>query len=215
MRPVEKFLAESPVFEDVGSGYLEGYASIFNVLDQQNEVVLPGAFKRTIKERIAAGKVFLMNKHMGDGGGTLEAVGVISAAKEDGKGLWIHADFFDTPEAQQTRRQNMVAKFGLSIGGQAIIEPKKIDGQIVMALKEIKLSEVTVTPFPACDEARVTVVKSLSPENGTPENADDPPQALPFTAPVCMAPDVALIVVKTLAWQASIEMEITMKELSQ
>lgn len=208
----EKFVKTAPVLSDEGTGRIEGYASVFDVIDRQGEVVLKGAFKRTILERVSAGKVFLTNKHLGNGAGLPDTIGVIDKAKEDKYGFWISAAFFDTPEAQSARRQSASSNMGFSIGGEARYETIKKDGLFVPALVEVKLDEVTVTPFPACDEARVSVVKSL---NGIPENADDPPPALPETAPADMAPDVALIVAKAQAWLALQEMQITMKEITQ
>jgi len=208
----QKTIKSTPVVNREGNGCIEGYASVFDVVDRQGEVVLKGAFKRTIGERIASGKVFLTNKHLGNGAGAPDTIGVLITAKEDDYGLWFSAPLFPTQAAQEARDQADMSNMGFSIGGEARYETIKKNGQYVPALVEVKLDEVTMTPFPACDEARVTVVKSL---NGIPENADDPPPALPETAPADMAPDVALIVAKAQAWLALQEMQITMKEITQ
>ena len=39
--------AEWKAADDTGNGELSGYLSVFNVLDQGGDVVVPGAFKRT------------------------------------------------------------------------------------------------------------------------------------------------------------------------
>lgn len=228
MRQISKFLAreDNLTIGTEGSGYVEGYASIFNVVDLQGEVVLAGAFKRTIKERISAGKVFLMSKHMSEGGGTYETVGVISEGREDNVGFWIHADFFDTPEAQAVRVKtcNKISKFGFSIGGAARIEPRKVDGMIVTALTEVKLNEVTVTPFPACDDARVVVAKSGVADTETTsrnDDADDDPGASTpaiTEPPAPIPPDADAVltdVAKTQAWLVNFQLEVALMEIAK
>lgn len=208
----EKFVGASPSVSEDGNGVIKGYASVFDVVDRQGEVVLKGAFKRTIVERVAAGKVFLLNRHISQGATVKDAIGPIRSAVEDDYGLLFEAPLYATKEAQDARQQAASSKMGFSIGGEARYEMIKKDGRLVPALVEVKLDEITMTPFPACDEARVTVVKTL---NGIPETAEDSPPALPDSAPADMTPDVALLVAKTLAWQAEIEMQQTMKELTQ
>ena len=42
---------------DTGPGELEGWASVYNVIDQQDDIVLPGAFSQTIKHMRQSGRV--------------------------------------------------------------------------------------------------------------------------------------------------------------
>ena len=146
------------------SGWLEGYASVFNVVDQQDEVVRPGAFLKTIAERVSAGKVKLMTMHMAWGGDTMEVIGTITEAKEDERGLWIHADFASTDHAQEARKLSVEGHVsGLSIGYNAIAAaPLTEDGKTIIALTELRLLEVTLTARPANELALVTDAKELA-----------------------------------------------------
>ncbi len=147
------------------SGWLEGYASVFNVIDQQAEVVRPGAFTKTIAERVSAGKVKLMTMHMAFGGDTMEVIGTIASAKEDTRGLWIHADFASTDHAQEARKLAVEGHVsGLSIGYNAMAAaPLTEDGKTIIELTELRLLEVTLTARPVNELALVTDAKGLSP----------------------------------------------------
>lgn len=145
------------------AGWLSGYASVFNNVDLQDEVVRPGAFRKTISERVPAGKVKLMARHMASGGDTLEVVGTVTEAKEDEHGLWIHAEFSGSATAQEVRR--LVAEghvSGLSIGYIPVdwgyAEVNETD---IVELKELKLLEVTITALPANELAVVRAAKVL------------------------------------------------------
>lgn len=142
----------------VENGMIMGYASTWNNLDTQGDVVRKGAFAKTIKERVAAGKVPLMVIHMLHGGDTIETIGVISKAVEDDTGLWVEAELFDSQFAQETRDKIKIAPnlFGQSIGYKAITSKVLLDeaGNETgfEELLEIMLMEVTVTARPANTE---------------------------------------------------------------
>jgi len=144
-------------------GWLEGYASVFNVVDAQDEVVRPGAFAKSVKERVPAGKVKLMARHMAHGGDVLDVVGTVTEAKEDEYGLWIHAEFAGTQAAQTVRQ--VVAEGhvgGLSIGYLPVQWSfAEIEGKQVVELRELKLLEVTVTALPANEAAAITAAKAV------------------------------------------------------
>lgn len=153
--------------EDDGTGWLEGYASIFDVEDYGGEVVKAGAFAKTVAERVPTGKVKLMAKHLAYGGDSTDVVGTITEAKEDAKGLWIHAEFASTDRAQEVRTLAKEGHLsGLSIGYKPIRweEKQQTDGTRSLELLEIKLMEVTLTARPMNDDARVTATKSLTGE---------------------------------------------------
>ncbi len=146
------------------TGWLEGYASVFNVVDQQDEVVRPGAFTKTIAERVPAGKVKLMSMHMAFGADTMEVIGTITSAKEDDRGLWFHAEFASTDHAQEARKLAVERHVtGLSIGYNAIAAaPLTEDGKTIIELTELRLLEVTLTARPANELAQVTAAKELT-----------------------------------------------------
>ena len=154
------------------AGWIEGYAAYFNNVDLQNEVILPGAFAKTISERIPAGKVKLMVKHIASGGDTLDVAGTITEAREDEKGLWIHAELSGSAKAQSARElvnEGHVA--GLSIGYKILkSEPGTFGGQDVLFLKEMFLAEVTIVPVPANDMAQIGKAKEM--QSGASESSD-------------------------------------------
>ena len=146
------------------TGWLEGYASVFNVIDSYDEVVRPGAFVKTIAERVPAGKVKLMSLHMAFGGDTMEVIGTITEAREDARGLWIHAEFASTANAQDARKLAVEGHVsGLSIGYNAITAaPVTENGKTIVELTELRLLEVTLTARPANELALVTDAKELT-----------------------------------------------------
>lgn len=173
----------TPPEED--AGWIEGYLSVFNVVDLGADVVRPGAFKKTIQERVSAGKVKLMVKHAMLGGDTAEVIGTITEAKEDDYGLWVHAELSSGLMAQETRRKVAEGHVsGMSMGYRAI-EWAFLDEyegvKDVRELKEVALYEGTITAFPMNEQASITAAASMSaaPEasgeaNGEASPEDDP-----------------------------------------
>jgi len=173
-------------------GYLEGYLAVFNNIDEGRDMILPGAFTKTIKERVAAGKVPLMAEHAGRGGSAKDVVGIIAWAKEDKHGLFIHAPFGPTDLAQEMRKQTAAKMIkGLSIGFNVIdyeivdpANPASLPAllgadtnfpsqEAYVILKELKLREGTITPFPMNEEATITKVKSrTTSETPSPEGTE-------------------------------------------
>jgi len=159
---VAPFSLEAPEVA-TGAGYIEGYAAIFGNVDSQGEIIRKGAFSKTIRERVPAGKVKLMTLHLSKGGATQQVVGTVTQAREDDRGLWIHAEFASDPDSQGARAKAAEGHVrGLSIGYVPLSKMEiLVDGEVAMELKEIKLLEVTLTPFPANELAEVTSAKSL------------------------------------------------------
>lgn len=147
---------------DPDAGTLEGYANTWD-LDEGDDLVLPGAFKKTIKERVPAGKVKLLDSHFWDGAHT---IGTVVDAREDDKGLYIVARLASTPDAQAIRTKIMEGHLDrMSIGFQIIrdrFENDEATGKMIRVIEEVKLFEVSVVPFPMNEEAAITSVKSLN-----------------------------------------------------
>ena len=159
-----------------GPGFIEGYAAVWNNVDYANEIMRKGCFARTINQSVAARKVPLMSKHAAHGGGTIECIGTVIEAREDDYGLWIRAEFADTSIAQTVRTLvNDKNVDGLSvafaplrweIGGQQVgataqSPTPESDHEEVVTHLECILGEITVTPFPCNDLARILNSKSL------------------------------------------------------
>ena len=137
-----------------GNGKIVGHAAVFDNVDHQGDIIRPGAFKKTIKERVAAGKVGLMVRHMAMGGDTQETIGVITKAVEDSQGLYIEADLFDAQLAQETLSKIIKSPkmFKMSVGFKTVRSSDIIDKEGTVTgkeLQELALFEVTITTLPA------------------------------------------------------------------
>ena len=68
------------------AGVIEGYASLFGVMDQGGDIVERGAFARSLRER-GASNVKMLWQHKG-----AEPIGVWTRIEEDARGLKVFAD---------------------------------------------------------------------------------------------------------------------------
>jgi HK97 family phage prohead protease len=149
-------------------GWVEGYAAVWDNIDLQNQIMLKGCFARSVKEAVPAGKCKLMVRHYRDGGDVMECIGTITEAKEDDFGLWIHAIYSRTKLAQEVRQQiNDKHVKGLSVGFMPLRwdvrneEQENGDIMQIVAHRECKLGETTVTCRPANELAEITAGKSM------------------------------------------------------
>jgi HK97 family phage prohead protease len=139
-------------------GHFAGYASVFDVVDGQNDVVLRGAFEKTLSGR--AGSIKLLWQHQPE-----EPVGVITHIFEDRRGLFLQGKLqLEVARAQEAYAlMKSGALSGLSIGYAPVRQ--SLDPQSgVRRLAEVELFEISLVTFPANPRAQVTVVKSLSGE---------------------------------------------------
>jgi HK97 family phage prohead protease len=130
------------------SGELEGYASVFNNVDQGGDVVLPGAFKKTLDgwSRARQPMPLLADHQLSTDG----VIGSVVHAVEDHFGLKVRARFSSIPKAQDIRTRMIE---GHLRGMSFTYEPKRSyrgekDGKQVRFLQEVRIYEATVTPFP-------------------------------------------------------------------
>lgn len=138
---------------------LEGYASTFGNVDLGGDVVMKGAFTKTIAN-IKANGIPLLADHVAS---TSSVLGTIFDAKETDHGLWIKARFSSAPSAQDVRIKMLEKHVNkLSIGYQAL-EEKFADrnGKRIRELHELKLWETSAVVFPMNPEAAVSRVKSV------------------------------------------------------
>lgn len=149
----------------IDNGFVEGYASTWDV-DLQNEQVIKGAYSKSIREVVAAQKVPLMVRHIKNGGDILDCVGLLTWAKEDDIGLYIHADFDSTILAQEIRQKVVDHEcnyFSISF--------RSIQGDFengIYVHKEAAIVEVTLTLFPANLKAEIIVAKSIKDNSEAP-----------------------------------------------
>jgi len=138
---------------------LEGYASTFGNVDLGGDVVVKGAFRKTIAN-IKAHGIPLLADHVPM---TSSVLGTIHDARETDKGLWIKAKFSSAPSAQDVRTKMLEGHVNkLSIGYEAMDHAfEDRDGQRVRLLKEVKLWETSGVVFPMNPEAAIASVKSV------------------------------------------------------
>lgn len=141
----------------VKNGIIEGFAAGFDNTDGQGDIIRRGAFARSI-DKVKAGRVGLMVRHIKSGGDVMETIGEIVFAEEREKGLFITAELNDSQIAQETRSKILQSPnlFGMSVGFMMVSGGSTpiMDGDDFTGLEftEVKLMEVTVTVIPANDE---------------------------------------------------------------
>jgi uncharacterized protein len=132
-------------------GVITGRASVYGVVDAHNDVVMPGAFTRSLSE--SANQVVILNQH-----NTSDPIGMATLADSPEallitEGL-LELELASAREAWIRSKKKLVT--GISIGYETLREEYK--GSI-RQLHEIKLWEVSLVTFPANSFARVTSVK--------------------------------------------------------
>lgn len=141
------------------NGTFSGYASVFNIIDEQDDIILPGAFTETILKK--AGRIKLLWQHQHD-----EPIGNILEINENKVGLYIVANLL--LDLQKAREAYVMLKSGtidsLSIGYVPL--QYDIDQKTgVRSLNKVDLWEVSLVTFPANSHSRVINVKAKEETN--------------------------------------------------
>ncbi len=134
-------------------GSFAGYASVFGIVDSQSDVIMKGAFSRTIKERV--GEVKLLWQHQVD-----EPIGVFTRVAEDSHGLYVEGRLL--LELQRGLEAYALLKNqainGLSIG-YTVREADYNPDIGVRLITDVDLWEISLVTFPANEAAVVMRVK--------------------------------------------------------
>lgn len=128
-------------------GRFAGYASVFNKLDSGGDIVLPGAFAKSLARK--RGRIRLLFQH-----DPKEPVGIWESMAEDSHGLFVTGRLVPgVPRSDALRRLiENGALDGLSIGFRTVKASRR-DGNRL--LHEIDLYEVSIVTFPMMEEARI------------------------------------------------------------
>lgn len=148
------------------AGEFEGYGSVFGVKDSYGDIVVPGAFAKSLsdwskKERLPA---MLWQHKMS------EPIGVYSEMREDDRGLYVKGRLLIEGDPLAVRAHTHMkagSLTGLSIG-YILNEWEYNKDKDAWLLKEIDLWEVSPVTFPANDEARIEDVKAAITHGETP-----------------------------------------------
>ncbi|SER20052.1 prohead peptidase. Unknown type peptidase. MEROPS family U35 [Faunimonas pinastri] len=141
-------------------GTFSGYASLFGEEDLGRDVVMPGAFTKSLSARGASG-VRMLFQHDPN-----EPIGVWDEIREDARGLFVRGRL--TVEAAKAREvlslMRAGALDGLSIGFRTI--RSRADAKSgVRRLLEVDLWEISVVTFPMQPSARISAVKAVFPQS--------------------------------------------------
>ncbi len=142
---------------DPKTGIFIGYASLFNMPDSANDMVLPGAFARSLKERGARG-IRMLWQH-----DPAAPVGTWLAMSEDRHGLKVTGRLcLASAKGQEIAALVQAgAVDGLSIGFQARRAANQ-RGQGLRRLMDVDLWEVSIVTFPALVAARIGALPRVS-----------------------------------------------------
>jgi HK97 family phage prohead protease len=141
-------------------GTVEGYASLFGEIDQARDMVMPGAFAATLRQR-SVQRIPMLFQH-----DPAEPVGVWLELREDHRGLYARGRLI--PEVARGRELLSLLKAGaidgLSIGFRTVkgrIDPRTR----VRSLLAVDLWEISIVTFPLLAGARVRAVKQAAPSS--------------------------------------------------
>ncbi len=138
------------------AGVFEGYASLFNRQDLGRDVIMPGAFRKSIRRR-GTGGIRMLFQH-----DPAQPIGVWQRIYEDARGLFVRGKIM-TEVAKGREVLSLMragALDGLSIGFRAErgLRNKQTG---IRRLREVDLWEISVVTFPMLPDARVSRVKSV------------------------------------------------------
>ena len=135
------------------SGRFAGYASVFDVVDNQRDIILRGAFAETIRGRVS--EIKMLWQHQQD-----EPIGIFERMFEDARGLYVEGrlllEVTRAKEAYSLLKEGVIG--GLSIG-YSPLKYRLNEKTGVRMLSVVELWEVSLVTFPANEAAKITVVK--------------------------------------------------------
>jgi HK97 family phage prohead protease len=138
-------------------GTVEGYASLFGEIDQARDMVMPGAFAASLRQR-GVRRVPMLFQH-----DPSEPIGVWLELTEDFRGLYARGRLI--PEVVRARELLALLKAGaadgLSIGFRTVrgrLDPKTR----VRKLDQIDLWEISIVTFPLLPGARLALASGAS-----------------------------------------------------
>lgn len=148
------------------SGELEGYAAVYGVVGEDGEVVSPGAFTKTAHDWSTAKQPLpLIADHELSSAGV---VGSIVGLRDDRVGLWFKAKFGRTQKAQDLRANVLDGHMRGTSWTAEIKRARPGNGAVLKGrevrrfLDELRLFEITLSPFPIFPEAGVRTAKAAT-----------------------------------------------------
>ena len=136
-------------------GEFSGYGAVFNNEDMGRDVILPGAFAKSLQAR-PAGKVKMLFQH-----DPSEPIGIWTDLAEDKKGLRVKGKLIlETTKGRETHAlMRAGAVDGLSIGFRSLKD--RFDrAKGVRYLEQLDVPEISVVTFPLNPRATISTVKA-------------------------------------------------------
>ena len=131
-------------------GFFEGYASLFSTPDLAGDVIVPGAFARSLRSR-SSGDIKMLYQH-----DSTQPLGVWQMVREDAKGLFVRGRLLlEIPRVREVfTLMRAGALDSLSIGFRAVraLRRPRTGARL---LREIHLVEVSIVTFPMQPAARL------------------------------------------------------------
>jgi len=128
-------------------GRFSGYASLFNRLDSGGDIVMPGAFARSLAQR--RDRIRMLFQH-----DPKEPVGIWETIGEDGQGLFVAGRLLPgvpRADALHTLIENRAID-GLSIGFRTVRATREGGSR---KLWQLDLYEISIVTFPMMEDARI------------------------------------------------------------
>lgn len=138
---------------DEKQGIITGYSSVFGNIDSDGDMMMPGAFKKTLKENI--GRIKHLNQH-----NPLQPLSRPTILKEDAYGLYFESQISQTSYGKDVIRlyvDGVVDEH--SIGFNTTREQKAAGHNEII---EVKLWELSTVTWGANEMARATGIKSMT-----------------------------------------------------
>jgi HK97 family phage prohead protease len=137
---------------ELSNGMFEGHCSAFNNVDSYNDVVMPGAFSKTIQENKSRIKILWQHD-------IWEPIGIPVEMYEDSKGLYVKGKISMTDVGQKAltlMRDGVITE--MSIGYDSVkSDIDRVSG--IRYLREVKLWEFSPVTFAANPAAMINGVK--------------------------------------------------------
>jgi hypothetical protein len=141
------------VQEESGTMMIEGWGAVFGNIDSTNDVIVKGAFAKTLMER--KDRIAFAYQH-----DIWNPIGKILDIKEDNTGLYVKVMLSAAEEDIQCKVKEGILK-EMSIGYRAINSTSGVqDGQDVQYLNEVMLYEVSLVTIASNPLAVITRMKA-------------------------------------------------------
>lgn len=147
--------------KDVGGRTVTGYFSTFDFKDSDGDIIIPGAFTKSIQERGINGKnrIFHLWQHW-----TSDILGKPKILKEDASGLYFETELANTALGNDVLQLYMDGIINEHSIGFQIVKSEQDHASDTQLIKEVKLWEGSTVTWGANENTPATGVKGTKPE---------------------------------------------------